>query len=64
MNDPLKVMFVLRPVAGGIKKHLFSLLQNLSQNKIQPMIVCSPEMPEQDYLGTLGAAIYHLPICP
>ena len=64
MSDPLKVMFVLRPVAGGIKKHLFSLLQNLSQNKIQPMIVCSPEMPEQDYLGTLGAAIYHLPICP
>lgn len=56
-------MFVMRPVAGGIKKHLFSLLQNLSQKKIRPIIACSPEMPEQDYLGTLGAAIYHLPIC-
>lgn len=64
LSDPLKVMFVMRPVTGGIKKHLFSLLQNLNQKQIRPIIVCSPEMPEQDYLGALGAAIYHLPICP
>lgn len=54
----------MRPVTGGIKKHLFSLLQNLDRQQVRPIIVCSPEMPDQDCLSALETEIYHLPIRP
>jgi glycosyltransferase involved in cell wall biosynthesis len=36
----IKVLFVLRPTMGGIRKQVMGLLQNIRRDLVQPIIVC------------------------
>jgi glycosyltransferase involved in cell wall biosynthesis len=36
----IKVLFVLRPTMGGIRKQVMGLLQNISRDLVEPIVVC------------------------
>lgn len=55
----INVMFVLRPAAGGMKKHVISLIQKLDRRKFNPFLVCPQEVVKSND-ETLNCRIFNI----
>jgi len=41
-DERLRIAYLVRPVEGGIKQHLLTLLAGLDRNRFDPVLICPP----------------------
>lgn len=58
-----KILYVIRPVEGGMKEHLLTLVRYLMTTKeFQPAVACPPASPLYRQLTEEGGEVYPLPL--
>lgn len=60
LGKPIKVLYVVRPVSGGMRQHLIGLWQHLARGKVEPLVVCPPAEAEFFARQNLGLKIFPL----
>jgi glycosyltransferase involved in cell wall biosynthesis len=63
MEERLTIAYLVRPVEGGIKSHLATLLSGLDTGRFEPVIICPPDCALFREAREAGIRVYPVDLC-